>query len=65
MEVRLLTQVGAHPVVRIVVQLPESSVLRLQVLRQRVPFHQRGVFPLHLPFEPLLPGLIGVHHWVS
>jgi len=65
MKVGLLAQVSAHPIIGKVMNLAKSSVLRLQILGQRVPLHKRSIFPVHLSLEPLLPWLSRVHDWIS
>ena len=56
---------SAHPIVCVVMNLSESSVLRLQILWQRVSLDQRSIFPVHVPLEPVLPWLVGISYRVS
>jgi len=64
-QTRFLAQRSAHEVIRIVMHLSQKSILGLKLSRKLFSLHQRSIFPLELPFYPLLPCLARVHHWID
>ena len=61
----LLAQMSAHPIICVVMNLSQSSVLGLHVLWQGVSLDQRSIFPVHVPLEPVLPWFVGISYRVN